>query len=96
MRNMRELQRALRVRVLPSLDIPFRTIRVNRGDTLRVMVGDYSGTEGVVQRVSLETSTVHISGVTNTKRNGSQVTRPVHVSNCLLVALDRRASRRVE
>jgi large subunit ribosomal protein L24 len=64
-----------------------RSARVIVGDTVKIMRGDFAGTEGKVQSVDLKTSQVTVEGVSVAKADGKEVPRPVHASNLLITKL---------
>ena len=74
-----------------------RRTRVNTGDTVEVLRGDYAGTEGEVVSVDIDDTAIHIEEVTVEKADGEEVARPVHASNVRISALnlddDRRQDR---
>ena len=73
-----------------------RNVRVVTGDTVRVIRGDFSGSEGVVDRVNLEASQIIVHGVVSTKADGTEVPRPVDPSNVCIVKLNLKDKRREE
>ncbi len=73
-----------------------RSAAVVTGDTVKIMRGDFKGTEGKVQSVSLKDGTISVDGAISTKVDGTEVPRPIYPSNVLItkLAMDdpRRAS----
>ena len=65
-----------------------RSVRVNAGDTVTVMRGDFAGEEGEVVRVDLKEAVVHVEGVTVETADGESVPRPVDTSNLKVTDLD--------
>lgn len=65
-----------------------RNVRVNAGDTVEVMRGDYAGEEGEVAAVNLDDATIHVEGVTVEAADGEEVPRPVDASNLRVTDLD--------
>lgn len=65
-----------------------RTFGVRAGDTVKIMRGEYAGTEGKVERVSLKKTTLAIDGATLFKANGEEVPRPMHPSNVMITKLN--------
>nr|MEB3825487.1 50S ribosomal protein L24 [Desulfurococcales archaeon] len=53
-----------------------RNLPVRKGDTVRIMRGDYRGMEGNVVRVDLSKYRIFVDGVTRKKANGDQVFAP--------------------
>lgn len=71
-----------------------RSVRVNQGDTVEVMRGDFAEETGEVVRVNLRDATVHVEGVTNETVDGEEVPRPVDASNLRVTDLDLSDPRR--
>ena len=65
-----------------------RSVRVNEGDTVEVMRGDYAGDEGDVVNVDLREAVVHVEDVTLESADGEEVPRPVDASNLRVISLD--------
>jgi large subunit ribosomal protein L24 len=65
-----------------------RTVRVNQGDTVEVMRGDFAGDEGEVINVDLRDATIHVEDVTNETVDGEEVPRPLETSNVRVTNLD--------
>ncbi|MFB6068490.1 MAG: 50S ribosomal protein L24 [Halobacterium sp.] len=65
-----------------------RSVRVNAGDTVEVMRGDYAGEEGEVTRVDLRDASVFVQDVTVEKADGEEVPRALDASNLRVVDLD--------
>ncbi len=65
-----------------------RTFRVRSGDTVKIMRGKYTGTEGKVERIYLKAGTIAIDGATSFKANGEEVPRPIYPSNVVITKLN--------
>ncbi len=65
-----------------------RSIRVRKGDKVKVLVGKYKGKEGKVDRVSVKRTKIFITGIEFTKKDGAKVLVPIHPSNCVITELD--------
>src|SRR5919109_3427303 len=65
-----------------------KNIRVVKGDSVRVIRGEYKGVEGKVEKVNTENSTFHIEGIQGEKIRGGQVKVPIHSSNVMVIALN--------
>ncbi|MCS6768144.1 MAG: 50S ribosomal protein L24 [Candidatus Nitrosocaldus sp.] len=65
-----------------------RSVRVRKGDTVRVMRGEYKGVEGKVQRVHVKECRVEIEGLQREKVRGDKVPVLVHASKVMVIALD--------
>ena len=71
-----------------------RNVRVNAGDTVEVMRGDYAGTDGEVISVSLRDGTISVEDVTVETADGEEVPRPLDASNVRITELDLSDERR--
>jgi large subunit ribosomal protein L24 len=67
-----------------------RTVRVVKGDTVKVVRGDEDilGFEGKVTSVDTAKGRLIIEGVTIAKADGTMTERPVHASNVVITKLD--------
>ncbi|KCZ73297.1 LSU ribosomal protein L24P [Candidatus Methanoperedens nitroreducens] len=72
-----------------------KSLPVRTGDTVRVLRGDYKGTEGKVAAVDLKEMTVTVDGVTVTKADGTEVPRPIHPSKVTITKLELKDERRL-
>ena len=64
-----------------------RTARIVKGDSVKVMRGEYKGVEGKVERINTELGTLNIEGVQREKIRGGQVKVPIHASKVMLINL---------
>lgn len=64
------------------------TLRVIKGDSVKVVRGEYKGVEGKVDNVDIEHGTLNIEGVQREKIKGGQVKVPIHASNVVIVNLN--------
>jgi large subunit ribosomal protein L24 len=71
-----------------------RNVRVNAGDTVEVMRGDFAGEEGEVVDVDLKDAVVHVEDVTVEAADGEEITRPLDASNVRVTDLDLSDDRR--
>jgi large subunit ribosomal protein L24 len=71
-----------------------RSAAVIKGDSVKVMRGDFKGTEGKVQTVSLLDGTITVDGVISTKVDGTEVPRPIYPSNVMITKLELKDGRR--
>ena len=65
-----------------------RTLRVVKGDSVKVMRGEYKGVEGKVENIDIEHGTLNIEGVQREKIRGGQVKVPIHASKVMIVNLN--------
>jgi len=73
-----------------------RSLRVVKGDTVKVLRGDAKGEEGLVDDVDVGRCTLTVHGVTLTKADNTEVPRPVHPSNVQITKLNLKDPRRAE
>jgi len=76
-----------------------KNIRVIKGDSVRVMRGEYKGVEGKVDRVNTVRASLHVEGIQREKVRGGQVKVPIHASNVMVIGLnldDRYRSRKLQ
>ena len=73
-----------------------RNVRVNQGDTVEVMRGDFAGQEGEVIAVDLREGVIHVEDVTLEKADGEEVPRPLDSSNLRVTDLNLEDSVRTE
>jgi large subunit ribosomal protein L24 len=77
-----------------SKEYSTRSAAVIKGDTVKVMRGDFKGTEGKVQDVSLANGTIAVEGVISTKVDGTEVPRLIYPSNVMITKLELKDGRR--
>ena len=73
-----------------------RRTRVVKGDTVKVLRGDFAGDEGVVDAVDMKMCRLVVHGVMVTKADGTEVPRPVDPSNVQITKLNLKDKLRVE
>jgi len=65
-----------------------RTLRVIKGDTVRILRGEYKGIEGKIEKVNTKRGTVSIEGVQREKIKGGNVKVQIHASNVQIISLE--------
>jgi ribosomal protein L24p/L26e, archaeal/eukaryotic len=65
-----------------------RSVRVNEGDTVEVLRGDFAGEKESVVGVDLKDATVEVENVTLETADGEEVLRPLDASNLRVTDLD--------
>jgi large subunit ribosomal protein L24 len=73
-----------------------KTLRVIKGDTVKVTRGDYAGDEGLVDAVDTRKSKIVVHGVSITKADGTEVPRLIDASNVQITKLNLKDKRREE
>lgn len=64
------------------------SMRVIKGDTVRILRGEYVGIEGKVEKVNTERSTLSIEGVQREKIRGGKVKVQIHASNVQIISVN--------
>jgi large subunit ribosomal protein L24 len=65
-----------------------RNIKIRTGDRAKVMRGDDSGSEGIINNIDRENEVVYIDGIDNERNDGSTQQKPLRPSNLQIVALN--------
>lgn len=65
-----------------------KRLPVRVGDIVRIMRGDFTGTEGKVVNVDLKRIRIFVEGVQIKKADGTPVYYPIHPSKVMIVKLD--------
>ena len=65
-----------------------RSIRVIKGDNVRVMRGEYNGIEGKIEKVNTLRGTLAIEGIQREKVRGGNVKVQIHASNVKIIGLN--------
>ena len=72
-----------------------RSLRLIKGDKVKVLRGSFKGKTGKVDRVDLKKSKAYINGIEFVKRDGSKALYPVRTSNLLITDLNTSDKRRL-
>ena len=83
-------KRVMRAHVADDLMEKFDiwTVRIHKGDTVKIMRGGYAGHTAKVTDVDTKKRVIYIEKVTSIKSDGKETPRPVHPSNVLVTKLD--------
>jgi large subunit ribosomal protein L24 len=73
-----------------------RRTRVVKGDTVRVLRGDFAGQSGLVDEVNGKSGMLFVHGISSTKADGTEVPRPVNPSNVQITKLNLKDPMRKE
>ncbi len=73
-----------------------RSARVVKGDTVKVVRGDSSGSEGEVEAIDTGKFRIVVEGVTIPKSDGTEMPRPIDASNVQITKLNLKDAKRVE
>jgi large subunit ribosomal protein L24 len=74
----------------------FRSLRVRKGDKVKILRGTFKGQSGTVERVVPAREQVFVSGANITKKDGGKVPYPLHPSNILLTSIVTDDKRRLK
>lgn len=73
-----------------------RSFTLRKGDSVKVVRGQFKGTVGKITKVSLKQTFVHVDGASVTKSDGSQSLYPIHPSNVIIQKLELTDKQRAE
>jgi large subunit ribosomal protein L24 len=76
-----------------------RSIRVRKGDKVRVMRGSFKKKEGAIERVDTKKGRIYVSKMEIEKKDGSKALRPIQPSNIMVLELnldDKRRKKKLE
>jgi large subunit ribosomal protein L24 len=65
-----------------------RSLPVKKGDTIKVMRGDFKDHEGKIEKVDLKNYRVMVEGMSVQKPDGNKVYHSLHPSNVMILELD--------
>ena len=71
-----------------------KRLSIRKGDTVRIMRGEWAGHEGKVVAIDYKKIAIHVDGVTVRKADGTPVYYPIHPSNVMIIRLDLSDKRR--
>jgi len=73
-----------------------RSIRVRKGDKVKIIKGQFKGKTGKVEKVDTKSIKVFIEGIEIQKKDGTKVKYPIAPANLLLTELDLTDKKRLE
>ncbi len=73
-----------------------RSITARKGDTVKIMRGQFRGKTGKIDRVNVKRTKVYITGIDITKKDGTKAFYPIHPSNILITELNLDDKKRIE
>lgn len=73
-----------------------RSLRVIKGDKVKVMTGSFKGKIGIVEKVHVKIQKIEIAGVEYTKKDGEKSKYPTNVTNVMITELNLNDKRRKE
>ncbi len=72
-----------------------RSIPIRKGDTVKIMTGQFKDKTGKITKVSLIKSKVHIEGAVIKRSDASEAFYPINASNLMITKLDLSDNARV-
>lgn len=72
-----------------------RNLRVKKGDKVKILRGQFKGTTGLVEKVSISKSKVYVAGVELTKKDGAKIKYPLDPSNIMIISLNLSGKKRL-
>ncbi len=73
-----------------------RSIRLRKGDKVKIVRGEFRGKEGKIERVDLKKSRVYLAQIEISKKDGSKVRPPIPASNLVILELEANDKRRIK
>jgi large subunit ribosomal protein L24 len=65
-----------------------RRMTLVKGDTIKVMRGNFKGHEGKITNINQRRRHVEVEGLVMTKADGKKIAKPIHASNLLITKLN--------
>ena len=73
-----------------------RSVRVRKGDKVKIMIGDFKGKTGIIEKIDIKKLKIYVQGIEITKKDGGKVLLPLNPSNLLVQELNLLDKRRLE
>ena len=70
-----------------------RSMNVRKGDSVKIMRGQFKNKTGKVEEVNLKKTLAYVSGIEIAKRDGTKARFPIHPSNLMITALGKEDKR---
>jgi len=65
-----------------------RSARINKGDTVKILRGEFYGTAGKVTKILTQKNSITVDGVKREKVKGEKIDVPIHATNVIITALN--------
>lgn len=65
-----------------------RSMNVRKGDSVKIMRGQFKNKTGKVEEVNLKKTLTYVSGIEIAKRDGTKARFPIHPSNLMITELN--------
>ena len=73
-----------------------RSVRVKKGDKVKIMKGQFKGKSGNVESVDSKTVKVYVAGIEFQKKDGTKIKYPISPSNIMITELSLTDKKRQE
>ncbi len=73
-----------------------RALQLRKGDTVKIMVGQFKGKTGKVKKVDLKKAKVYIEGIEILKKDGTKADYPIDPSNLMITELNLEDKKRLK
>lgn len=71
-----------------------RNVRIRKGDKVKVLRGQFKGTEGKVENVDLGKYRIHVEKIETVKKDGTKTYYPLHPSNVMITEPNKEDKKR--
>ena len=65
-----------------------RSVRIVKGDTVKILRGEFYGTAGKVTKILTQKNSITVDGVKREKVKGEKIDVPIHATNVVITALN--------
>ncbi len=65
-----------------------RSVRVNEGDSIKIVRGEFKGVDGKISKISTQKSSVSIEGIKKERTTGEKFDVYIHTSNLVVTSLN--------
>ena len=65
-----------------------RSVRIVKGDTVKILRGEFYGTAGKVTKILTRKNSITVDGVKREKVKGEKIDVPIHATNVIITALN--------
>ena len=73
-----------------------RSLTIRKGDTIKVLRGQFKKQTGKIVDVNLITTKVHVEGIQHIKRDGTKTYFPLHPSNLQIIDIATGDKKRIQ
>ena len=86
--NVRSVQTACSLSIELRKKFGKRSARIVKGDTVKILRGEFYGTAGKVTNVLTRKNSITVDGVKKEKKKGDKIDVPIHATNVIITALN--------